>query len=85
MRYWGEPVAAVVEATTQAAEAAPRSIDAEYELLPVCFSNRFGETASFNVIDASTIQEAFRTQPDLIVFRKGQVLAEAKTCVTHYF
>ena len=39
-----------------------------------------GRTASFNVIDAETVQEAFRTQADrLYVIRKGRVLAETRT------
>lgn len=34
VRYWGEPVAAVVATTTQAAEAALKLIEVEYEALP---------------------------------------------------
>lgn len=35
--------------------------------------------ASFNIIDADSVQEAFRTQPDRIVIRKGNVIAETET------
>jgi cytosine deaminase len=39
-----------------------------------------GRTASFNVIDAETVQEAFRTQADrLYVIRKGRIVARTKT------
>jgi cytosine deaminase len=39
-----------------------------------------GRTASFNVIDAETVQEAFRTQADrLYVIRKGRIVAWTKT------
>ncbi len=39
-----------------------------------------GKTASFNVIDAETVQEAFRKQADrLYVIRKGRVIAQTKT------
>jgi cytosine deaminase len=39
-----------------------------------------GKTASFNVIDAPSVQEAFRTQADrLYVVRKGKIAAQTKT------
>ncbi|MCX6356530.1 MAG: amidohydrolase family protein [Candidatus Aureabacteria bacterium] len=39
-----------------------------------------GNPASFNVLDATTVQEAFRTQADrLYVIRKGKLLAETRT------
>lgn len=39
-----------------------------------------GKSASFNIIDAETVQEAFRTQADrLYVFRKGRLLSETRT------
>ncbi len=46
--------------------------------------NKYGievsNPASFNIIDAETVQEAFRTQADrLYVFRKGQLLSETRT------
>jgi cytosine deaminase len=44
-----------------------------------------GKTASFNIIDAPTVQEAFRTQPDRVVLRKGEVLAETQTSVSLYY
>ncbi|MCL5773368.1 MAG: amidohydrolase family protein [Firmicutes bacterium] len=44
-----------------------------------------GNTASFNVIDAETVQEAFRTQADrLYVIKRGKVVAETKTTVKIY-
>ena len=39
-----------------------------------------GKTASMNIIDAPTVQEAFRTQADRrYVIRKGKVIAETET------
>ncbi len=39
-----------------------------------------GNTASFNIIDAETVQEAFRTQADrLFVIKNGKVVARTKT------
>jgi len=38
-----------------------------------------GAAASFTIIDAETVQEAFRTQPDRIVIRNGRVIAETVT------
>lgn len=39
-----------------------------------------GKTASLNVIDAETVQEAFRKQADrLYVIRKGKIIAQTKT------
>jgi cytosine/creatinine deaminase len=39
-----------------------------------------GNMASFNVIDAPTVQEAFRSQPDRrYVVRKGKIIAQTKT------
>lgn len=44
-----------------------------------------GNTASFNVIDAETVQEAFRTQADrLYVIKRGKIVAETKTTVKIY-
>ncbi len=42
-----------------------------------------GRTANMNIIDAPTVQEAFRTQADRrYVIRKGEVIAETKTRTT---
>lgn len=44
-----------------------------------------GKTASFNIINAPNVQEAFRTQADrLYVIRKGKVIAKTKTTVDIY-
>lgn len=41
-----------------------------------------GKTASFNIIDAPSVQEAFRSQPDRVyVIRKGKIIAKTKTSV----
>ncbi len=44
-----------------------------------------GNTANLNIIKAPSVQEAFRTQPDRTVVRKGKVIAETHTEEKLYF